>query len=179
MALFTCPECNKSISDKAKMCPNCGFPVNRIGLLNRMSEKSSKLVNAVVKPFDNPNVTVNIDDVLQYTSTMSEHFSPGRRINGIGTTVGGHVLLPGYSDIGFIKKYFSILWIPIIPLGTYLVQDWDGFSGKFIGKIDPKNAARFVNRNRQNTTLGLGALGTLALVVTLMFIVSFLISFIR
>lgn len=25
--LITCPECNKTISDKAKMCPNCGYPL--------------------------------------------------------------------------------------------------------------------------------------------------------
>ena len=27
MALITCPECGKEISDKAKTCPNCGAPV--------------------------------------------------------------------------------------------------------------------------------------------------------
>lgn len=27
MALINCPECNKEISDKAKSCPNCGFPI--------------------------------------------------------------------------------------------------------------------------------------------------------
>lgn len=25
MGLFNCPECNKEISDKAKMCPHCGY----------------------------------------------------------------------------------------------------------------------------------------------------------
>lgn len=28
MALITCPECGKEVSDKAKMCPNCGYPIN-------------------------------------------------------------------------------------------------------------------------------------------------------
>ena len=28
MALIKCPECNKEISDKAKSCPYCGFPIN-------------------------------------------------------------------------------------------------------------------------------------------------------
>lgn len=26
--LINCPECNHQISDKAKVCPNCGFPVS-------------------------------------------------------------------------------------------------------------------------------------------------------
>lgn len=27
MALIVCPECNASISDKATLCPSCGFPI--------------------------------------------------------------------------------------------------------------------------------------------------------
>lgn len=27
MALINCPECNREVSDKAEMCPNCGFGV--------------------------------------------------------------------------------------------------------------------------------------------------------
>lgn len=27
MALISCPECSKEISDKAKSCPNCGYPL--------------------------------------------------------------------------------------------------------------------------------------------------------
>lgn len=28
MALITCQECEKSVSDKATTCPNCGAPIN-------------------------------------------------------------------------------------------------------------------------------------------------------
>lgn len=28
MALITCPECGKEISNKATACPNCGYPIN-------------------------------------------------------------------------------------------------------------------------------------------------------
>ena len=27
MALIKCPECDLSISDKAAICPNCGYPL--------------------------------------------------------------------------------------------------------------------------------------------------------
>ncbi|MDO4384502.1 MAG: zinc-ribbon domain-containing protein [Clostridia bacterium] len=27
MALIKCPECGLSISDKAAVCPNCGYPL--------------------------------------------------------------------------------------------------------------------------------------------------------
>lgn len=28
MALISCPECGKEISDKAVACPHCGNPIN-------------------------------------------------------------------------------------------------------------------------------------------------------
>ena len=31
MALITCPECGKEVSDKATACPNCGYPINTVG----------------------------------------------------------------------------------------------------------------------------------------------------
>lgn len=29
MAMITCPECGKEVSDKAEVCPNCGCPINK------------------------------------------------------------------------------------------------------------------------------------------------------
>ena len=29
MALINCPECNNHISDQAKKCPVCGFPIKK------------------------------------------------------------------------------------------------------------------------------------------------------
>ena len=28
MSLIICPECKKEVSNMAKICPNCGFPIN-------------------------------------------------------------------------------------------------------------------------------------------------------
>ena len=44
MALIKCEECGKEISDKAKTCPNCGFP------LNEESKKENKSIEAVTCP---------------------------------------------------------------------------------------------------------------------------------
>lgn len=48
MALFTCPECGNQVSDKAELCPNCGYPViefiaqekNKIEQQNRIMKKN-------------------------------------------------------------------------------------------------------------------------------------------
>jgi hypothetical protein len=31
MALVSCPECGKSVSEKARACPNCGYPIKSGG----------------------------------------------------------------------------------------------------------------------------------------------------
>lgn len=41
MALINCPECDKKISDKAKICPNCGFPIQEY-LNSQVEIESSK-----------------------------------------------------------------------------------------------------------------------------------------
>ena len=35
MALIKCPECKKEVSDKAEVCPHCGYPLRK-----RKDEKS-------------------------------------------------------------------------------------------------------------------------------------------
>lgn len=42
MALMNCPECGKEISDKAEMCPNCGYALKTVVEENKQ-KKSSKL----------------------------------------------------------------------------------------------------------------------------------------
>lgn len=39
MALVSCPECTKQISDKAETCPNCGFPIKLETELNIVKQK--------------------------------------------------------------------------------------------------------------------------------------------
>jgi len=39
MALIQCPECNKEVSNKAEVCPNCGFPINRARLSKEFEQE--------------------------------------------------------------------------------------------------------------------------------------------
>ena len=39
MALINCPECNNQVSDKAKSCPHCGFPISDIQTKQNSNEK--------------------------------------------------------------------------------------------------------------------------------------------
>ena len=40
MALISCPECGKEISDKATACPNCGNPMNNRPIVTVTEEKA-------------------------------------------------------------------------------------------------------------------------------------------
>lgn len=39
MALIDCPECGKKVSDMAKACPSCGYPVFDLFTKKKLSEK--------------------------------------------------------------------------------------------------------------------------------------------
>ena len=149
--------------------------------IDTASSKVSSGINAVSTKIDSAihkTECIDIDDLLQYVD-KSKTTGNCRRVNGTGTTFGGHMKLPGFSNLGFIKKYFSIVWIPLFPLGTYLVQDWNGYSGSFIGKIASEDADKFIDQNKQRTAVALGAVATAAKAIALIIGVSLLISSLR
>jgi hypothetical protein len=150
MALICCEECNREISDKAISCPGCGAPIARRKPLS--------------PPAKSPPTPTPIEDVLKHVNRQS---TPGyvKTANGIGTTFGGYVAIPGHSNLGFVKYYFCILYIPIYPVGTYLVTDWDGNGGRFIGEISPENARRFVSTSKQAAALMLSTVMKLVVVI--------------
>lgn len=53
MALITCPECKKEISDQAKMCPHCGYelPKKKSGVSPRKKTKSALIIGGVFLAF--------------------------------------------------------------------------------------------------------------------------------
>ncbi len=40
MALIKCPECSGQVSDKALLCPHCGFPMREGSILYQAPQKS-------------------------------------------------------------------------------------------------------------------------------------------
>lgn len=70
MALITCPECEKQISDKAATCPNCGYPLADI---HNAQDASPDGMEASESTTDD----VPLDCNLQNSST-SKKSVPGR-----------------------------------------------------------------------------------------------------
>ena len=44
MALIKCPECGREISDKAKACIHCGYPIAEIADMLEESEETIKKI---------------------------------------------------------------------------------------------------------------------------------------
>ena len=65
MALIKCPECGKEISDLAKSCPNCGFPIE--GEFN--SENYLKNNNIDAKILDAHVATEGVRHIHEYICT--------------------------------------------------------------------------------------------------------------
>lgn len=74
MALISCPECNKQISDKAISCPNCGFPINNPGLL---TSENVTLYDVEFKGFYNHYAyTKNRFKALGYIQKITNRYNP-------------------------------------------------------------------------------------------------------
>lgn len=46
MALIKCPECGKEISDKARACPNCGYPIAKLNDKDSIPQNDNYLMSS-------------------------------------------------------------------------------------------------------------------------------------
>lgn len=46
MSLINCPECNKEVSNKARICPHCGYPISEM-TTNVITEMTIKVNNKI------------------------------------------------------------------------------------------------------------------------------------
>lgn len=47
MSLINCPECQKEVSDKAELCPHCGYRLNDSSKKTFTTQKTSKRLKAI------------------------------------------------------------------------------------------------------------------------------------
>lgn len=179
MALIGCIECGRSISDKAVSCPHCGFPRPHSPSdappkpsTSTTSKSAATCANATVD-------MVVLANLLKDIERLPTDFSAGRTVNGIGTSTGGYVSISGAPGLGIVRKYFCVFFIPLIPLGLYVVKDWTGEGGVFLGRISSRKASIYVNIKLQAlSTLGHG-LGQIIVFAIAAIILIFIIRLFR
>lgn len=79
MALINCPECNKQISDKAKACPNCGFPIEEINKPNEVLLQFPELPSdlSTGRPLTNWAGNTHFKGVYDSEENVVEKINPG------------------------------------------------------------------------------------------------------
>ena len=148
-------------------------------LAGRLSQGASAAVRAVSKPLDNPMETVDFAQLLNDISALPSGFSAGRTVNGIGTSIGGYIGIPGIPGLGIVRKYFCIFFIPVIPLGLYIVRDWHGSGGAFLGQISSDKASKYVNMKKLALATVIGGIAMLIVFVGVLLVVAFIFGRIR
>lgn len=72
MALIKCPECSNQISDKAKICIKCGYPISElISTHDKTTEDNVVDINAAFKDNSDQNNIVNVDNIYNHDSNLS------------------------------------------------------------------------------------------------------------
>jgi hypothetical protein len=103
MALINCPECNGQVSDRAPVCPHCGFP------LNAVAESAGAAAPAAAATATATSAAPSMD--------TESHFEPGEpwRLRLAGRPVPVAMLLFwGGMVVGVIFKF----WLPEVPEGA-------------------------------------------------------------
>ena len=131
MALITCPECGKRISDKAAACPNCGLPAKYFLLEESIHESTNNSVFENMYPSDAPsgvqlqglgNVLVSFDK--DYVSIFNpNHYASFREISHFK-----NIYSPYYKYLkdnlvfGYVCNHAKDLRVDIDALKRFLLR---------------------------------------------------------
>lgn len=135
--LINCPECGKEVSDKAKICPNCGFSISdyiKDKLKSQLEQEEDKIKEKIIKDLvenislpeepqkpkelEKPNTLFNtlfdisIGLLMVGAFCFLGYFSDGTEeimvVSGICLTVGLFLLLYSSSKKDEYKQYLNI-----------------------------------------------------------------------
>ena len=127
MSLIKCPECEKTISDRAVSCPNCGFPLSELDALER--EKNTSTIDLLGEKVELPKGYLSymifhskmedeIDFLVEKYKEKSEKYFENVNWN-----------LEGILEIGSnaISDFTDVCYSKLIEFGIYNVSQV-GFS---------------------------------------------------
>ena len=125
MSLINCPECEKEISDKARSCPSCGYPIAAQRVVNKSSETIDGLKTSIKEKMSFNKVTENNG----FVSVLKQNVVP--RVAIIVIFI-GLLLIPAalmyYANNGFGLS--GIFYYYNSYTDTYDYDNYMEFSGK-------------------------------------------------
>lgn len=118
MALISCSECSKQVSDKAQTCPNCGCPINSQPLQTlTVAVEKQNLRNTTRCPFCNTQISIHAIVCSGCFATKGYNLGNlGVRGRGffIGFSVFCGFLLCGMFSVLLLEKGFSAIYLLIL-----------------------------------------------------------------
>lgn len=69
MALITCPECGKQISDKADACVGCGYPIRK----NKNTDDDDEIIEYPKWLLEAENSLKTIDDIVNCNNMKKDN----------------------------------------------------------------------------------------------------------
>lgn len=126
MALINCSECHKPVSDQARTCPSCGFPLKGAGRGPVLAYPASFEYKSKLKLFGLP--LIHITSGLSQDGTLK----PAKGIIAIGNIALGFLAIGGLS-FGVIS--FGGLSAGVICFGGAAIGLAAAFGGLAIGYL--------------------------------------------
>ncbi len=126
MALITCPECRKSVSDKAISCPGCGFPLKE-------SELPQKYTGYVSYEYKSSRTIFGMPLIhIVYGPVWGGMLKPAKGFIAIGNISIGVIAMGGFS-LGIIS--FSGIGLGLICIAGMAFGILGGVGGIAVGYI--------------------------------------------
>lgn len=195
MALVVCGECERQISSSATACPHCGYPLLRKRLAADVRAASQSAVSALRGLPAGHAEGLPPDKLKLLFSRMGKPAPPSSlfRLNGCGVHLGTPIPVAKHEGhpIAVARLYFSLFFIPLVPLGWHIVRVLDETSTlggprqgsyQFIGQLDGATcSAVFGDTVGTRNLFGEFARGawTLALIAFLILLVAFVVYGLR
>lgn len=112
MALITCPECGKEVSDKAASCPNCGNPIaqanmnytNTYGFLNTPAVCPKCKSQHIEREIENVGSQTKGREEVRKKSLLTRSVNSTARAGMILATGGLWALTPKKSKYSTVQK---------------------------------------------------------------------------
>jgi hypothetical protein len=131
MTLLPCPECGRQVSNVAAACPQCSYPINTSKIGQQTSTRGSTAQS------------VRGWDPRELEQIIATSLIPGKKpwflstINGTGVKMFGFlpVLTHDFRILGLAMVAMCVLFVPLIPIGIYLIERPDYQLYRFFGRV--------------------------------------------
>ena len=125
MALVKCPECGKEVSDRAKSCPNCGFPIEEEVHKNEQEYKTDSKDERVeeLPPEERPEMFECLQCGRKLPVGIEECVFCGRTYRNINNNPEPEIQCPAcgsYKIKQISKKPFLKKFMEVVAVGGVL-----------------------------------------------------------